>query len=849
MDTKKHNGGLPPINQYRYLTSRPLDFVYDTTFTVSDQREYYETVRESLKMSTLYELQPIFSSMFSDVPRYPRLQLLLKSANPIPDYIDASFMGKMRATAMNPPKTNIIKGVDRFKYFQKPMMKIPTAPSFQENFISDFDTYSDTLGYEQQKVDKVQHQKFTFKAFASLAEKKETKFTQTIYRESETQTVPWAPPYVVSSTVTPEILTLTNLSWGQGLPAGVHEVEIIERARIIRAWNKLIPNVDTPEIEEKKYKCLSDIERNEWMFREQEIQMIHSLRIEIAQDLISKTKKLHKKRRQDRIDRVTAAKEAEVEQKIKYVREKKERELRKLYQQHKKVRKKFTKLSALEEITDPTSQLNGPMLIYGESSKPRHEIIDFNMNVFSDLDVIKKVEEFKLPNKSFDNIKRLSKPKSFVGMCPRVVRWSEEHVEKLQKEIMKDYLGSQEFKEANSIIEKLSFPKPPPPIMETLASDKELEVNKAATYIQKTLRGRATQFLMFQNINHFKHLIEELKSTHAFQKYDMEELTERRYLTLTSSRKNEVIKLMEARKKQVLNSLRDKGVCDTLTFLSHVQERLEDDERVHAFAMLAERERWRREAAESGRRQREEIFRRKQDEAFKQVMKIRQETVDIFLEDILIRSMNWLAEDKAREHVRQVAQKIDLAAKEADARDDMIEQEEIIAHLLHNFVVPEAHKEVVRRKLEQKQRRYLEMANKIVTENLLSKDPTTALAAPAVKLQTSVKSIYEKKKSKPKTIEVECAKEKLFMIAPSESESESNLQQPVKDTALFSIKFTRDIIKNALQSASESAKETAEILLQDIVQTTLESSERETESSSIIDEIITRVIEKAQINN
>jgi hypothetical protein len=38
--------------------------------------------------------------------------------------------------------------------------------------------------------------------------------TQTDYRESETQTTPWAPPVVTHCTPTPEVLTLDNLSWG-----------------------------------------------------------------------------------------------------------------------------------------------------------------------------------------------------------------------------------------------------------------------------------------------------------------------------------------------------------------------------------------------------------------------------------------------------------------------------------------------------------------------------------------------------------------------------------------------------------------------------------------------------------
>jgi hypothetical protein len=39
--------------------------------------------------------------------------------------------------------------------------------------------------------------------------------TQTDYRESETQTTPWAPPTFAHCTPTPEVLTLANLSWGE----------------------------------------------------------------------------------------------------------------------------------------------------------------------------------------------------------------------------------------------------------------------------------------------------------------------------------------------------------------------------------------------------------------------------------------------------------------------------------------------------------------------------------------------------------------------------------------------------------------------------------------------------------
>lgn len=58
---------------------------------------------------------------------------------------------------------------------------------------------------------------------------------------------------------------------------------------------------------------------------------------------------------------------------------------------------------------------------------------------------------------------------------------------------------------------------------------------------------------------------------------------------------------------------------DMLDFLSKELIRLQEERRIHAFSMLAERQRRIREAEESGRRQVEERRRREEDEIFKQV--------------------------------------------------------------------------------------------------------------------------------------------------------------------------------------------------------------------------------------
>ena len=70
---------------------------------------------------------------------------------------------------------------------------------------------------------------------------------------------------------------------------------------------------------------------------------------------------------------------------------------------------------------------------------------------------------------------------------------------------------------------------------------------------------------------------------------------------------------------EAMSQLEGSSLGDTLDFLSKELIRLQEERRIHAFSMLAERQRRIREAEESGKRQLEERRRREEDEIFKQV--------------------------------------------------------------------------------------------------------------------------------------------------------------------------------------------------------------------------------------
>lgn len=66
----------------------------------------------------------------------------------------------------------------------------------------------------------------------------------------------------------PEILSLRTSTWGNGLPAGLHEVQRIKRMRMKSAWLEILPPMDTPANIKICETIISAIEANEWAFRE-----------------------------------------------------------------------------------------------------------------------------------------------------------------------------------------------------------------------------------------------------------------------------------------------------------------------------------------------------------------------------------------------------------------------------------------------------------------------------------------------------------------------------------------------------------------------------------------------------
>jgi len=126
-----------------------------------------------------------------------------------------------------------------------------------------------------------------------------TTATQSDYRESEAQTAPYAPDYQIPAAPStkqqyltvarhlpegvPEVLTLQHLKYTNGLPPGLAEVEMLEKARLKRAYEASLPPLHDAARLPLRQRMMEEWENAEWEAREQEIKSVQDERLEVLQ--------------------------------------------------------------------------------------------------------------------------------------------------------------------------------------------------------------------------------------------------------------------------------------------------------------------------------------------------------------------------------------------------------------------------------------------------------------------------------------------------------------------------------------------------------------------------------------
>jgi len=275
------------------------------------------------------------------------------------------------------------------------------------------------------------------------------------------------------------------------------------------------------------------------------------------------------------------------------------------------------------------------------------------------------------------------------------------------------------------LLKKIERPQPRP-MTPTKTFDEELDTKEqAALVVQRLVRGKAIQKQWQEGAARRADLLAELRAVSALEKHEKEALAERQK-ALKLQQRNDVIKQEKARVvDSLINEMIGETIANKLDFVNKELIRLQEERRLHALSLLAERRRRMREAAESGLRQAEERRRREEDEIYKQVLKVHQDTVDQFLADVVCEANDSVADTQARKEVEQLADSMSKAAILADEAIRAAEEEgnmikaqqligEICGELVHDFLIPETAKMEQREKEERKKTLRKETARSVV---------------------------------------------------------------------------------------------------------------------------------------
>ncbi|NXP41857.1 CFA91 protein, partial [Leiothrix lutea] len=527
--------------------------------------------------------------------------------------------------------------------------------------------------------------------------------TQTDYRDGEAQTDPYSPEYIVRSGSVPEILTLATLTWGRGLPAGQAEMEIIDRIRERRAWEAALPPMDSPANVAKRLKMMEAMERKEWACREEEIDKLQKARMAVFKKLLQRREENQNKQDAVRLKNQWQNHQKAKEQKMRKIQHDCALMLRKLIAKRKNWMGKLERRDIIKEYNDYSSQTYAPLSRVGffpDDNSNYYVVKNFYLNTFAGLCELEESVQH-----SISHIKnKISIPKWTITTTGYIRKSGrlEAVLAQVHQELLEKKKKLKEPKKPPPVWEKVESPVPKPPtlILEKPSIEEE-EIDLAVICLQQLLRGRALQNMMFEGKEKRVDLIQELRTTHALQEEGQLLLEAEKQMTLSLQRQQDSQMHQLSALERDLATVEGRALGNMLDFLSKELVRLQEEQKIHALLLLAERQRRMREAEEAGRRQLEEDRREEEDELFRQAREgdcwgCSSLTIDTYLEDIILSSMERTAEKQAREEIQKRAIEINDIAYEMESRRTRLQSEEIVAELVYNFLIPEAEKSFMR---------------------------------------------------------------------------------------------------------------------------------------------------------
>lgn len=537
-----------------------------------------------------------------------------------------------------------------------------------------------------------------------------TQGTQSEMRESEAQTDPFTPDYVVKAGETPEVLTLTAFKHNNGLPMGLREVELVERARLKRTVESSFPPVTDDRSFALRASMMEALETKQWTDREADLKRDQDVRLEKLEEQLQARSSALEAKHEARVDQLRQVKLLQSENEVAIVQKRRIKAFRKLTEAQKHMVPGPRDRDVVEEYGSYGSKVYAPITRLGqgviqdknaeqyETAPPQLQTLEGMQSLEQQLPVKLLKSDAKI---ALDNASKSS------GTGGRRMLVESQHLDAVHKMLKLSRQPVQKDTEKEAILRR--YHKPPPlerPETPRVGGEDEFgeveaaEVEVAVILLQRLLRGRMVQNMVYDAKEKRRELIEELRS--------VEELEGTQQAWEEARAEAAKTQHETAAVDSSIGLLQGDMVGRSLDYLSKELVHRDEESRLRAIMQQAEQLREDRESKETEMRQGEEATRGVDDQVYLQLHECHQRTVDNYLDVLIQNVMEDSAEERAVQDVKTKAEKLDAVIGELEEKYDSTGS--VMQDLVAHFLLPEVEREEKRWELNGKVNTYKKAA-------------------------------------------------------------------------------------------------------------------------------------------
>eukprot|EP00667_Euglena_gracilis_P004474 EG_transcript_4495 len=518
-----------------------------------------------------------------------------------------------------------------------------------------------------------------------------TVMCQTDYRENECQTDPFTPDYYVEDGRNPEVLAIMTLTHEEGLPAGLAEVEMIDRIRRRRDVELSLPQGSDDASMKERLEKLEALEHQEWDEREAHIQRLQEQRLKKTAAAILRREARREEASAERIETTHQAKVDETMKLKGQFEARRQKAKRMLERAHANPTKKVPKRDIIDDHARYGTR--GKMVETKALTEKLHAAnYDVRPTLLSFPEGIGELERTEAPR-----IQRLKKADVTAPADVLTEELPTQYQKRLARQVVKDLdfanltiLKAKESSAGGTNIQDLyratpRLIRPDTPTL-VLEGDEEEEKEEALVLLQRLLRGRAVQNDFFEGKERCHGLIEELQAAQKAKE------TEHRYMPQIDAEKTKEEQQRVA--DGVIDAIQGDIVYSAMDYLFKELIRQREAAKFERLRMEAETTRHLREEQEEKNRAAEERLREREEEQFRQVQRINDYTIHTYLTGLLGSCIDYAAYRTALGEQLEV---IDLEAEQGPPEQS---KEDQVCELMLNFIIPQVEKERNKRKSE-----------------------------------------------------------------------------------------------------------------------------------------------------